>query len=126
MSSQHDHFVRLVGSGNFSNRIVGNLTLGVVAVYYIELQYNISLISQNARYAAVVLITHYYRGHNFSDIKRAIVESANLSMFSPRVVDAHHDAICFEKLVELFIDLPPRQYSTVGRWGRRRRGRWRW
>src|SRR6267142_4682840 len=118
MSSQHDHFVGLVGSGNFRDRIVGSFTLGVVAVDYVELQRNLSGICQKSRDAAKIFITHDHRRDYFIDVKSAIVESPYLTVFAACVVDAHQSAISFEKLVELFINLPVRQYFWVRRWCR--------
>src|SRR5437773_2107544 len=106
MSSQHDHLVGLVGSGNFRDGIVRSLTLGVIAVDDVEFQCNLSGICQKSRDAAKILVTHDYSGDNFIDVKSAIVESPNLTMFATSVVDAHHSAIRFEKLIELFINLP--------------------
>ncbi len=68
---------------------------GYDAIDDIELQRDVSAVSEDARDASVVFVAHHNRRHRFIDIERAIVESAYLTKFTSGIVYTNKCAICF-------------------------------
>src|SRR5262249_41380829 len=84
---------------------------------------------ENARDAAEVFVAHDDRRHDFVDVKRLVIESANLSKLASRIVHPNRRAIAFQKRVELLADLTRSQRARCicgrrGRWRRSRKSEW--
>ena len=95
---------------------------GIDAVDDVELQHDFSAVVENACDASKVFIAHHDRRYHFVNVKRAVVESANLPKLTTGIVDSNQRAIVFQKRIELFRDLAISERPW--RVGRRRR-RWR-
>src|SRR6185503_1723521 len=124
MATEHDHLVRFVSATNLANRVVRSTALGIDAVDDVELEHDFGAVVENTTDASEVFITHHHRRYHFVNVKRAVVESPDLSKLAPGIIDSNESAIGFEKLIELLCNL------AIGKrlrriWCRRRSWRWR-
>ncbi len=92
MSAEHYYFVFFVRSRNFTNNIIRSRAFGNRSIANVELQRNRRSVSHKARNSSVIFITQNNRRHGFWNVERAIVKSANLSVFTSGIVDANHCA----------------------------------
>src|SRR6266850_741307 len=113
----------LTATRNLGNSIVGSRAFRIEAIDDIEFEHHIGAVSQDSRDAAVVFIAHHNGRQSFINIKRAVVEGANLTKLTPRIVHSNKSAVVFQKHIELFVNLSVSEWS---RSIRRRCRRWGW
>src|SRR5262249_41179551 len=114
MSPKHYHFVFLIRPGNLRDGVVRGLSFRVPAINDVELEFHRSAVGKNASDSSVIFVAHHHSRQRLSSIEGSIVESADLTMLTPRIVDSDQCAACDEELIELLIYLACCRLSRFG------------
>jgi hypothetical protein len=118
MSAQHHDFVLLVAAGDFPDRVVGCVALGIPLVRDVDLERDRRAVGQHARDPAVVVVSHHQRRRLLRFVVGPIVRRRHDAVPSSGIVDADGRFVGNEEVVDLCVHLPCRQ--PIG-WRRRRR-----
>src|SRR5262249_31338082 len=102
MASEHDYFIGFIASGNLRYGVVRSRALRINMVHYIELERNVCAIGKNARDASIVFIAHDDSRYRFGYIKSSIVECANLTKLTTRIIYTNYCTVITQKQIKLF------------------------
>src|SRR5579863_2849640 len=111
MTTEHDDFVFLVGTGNFRDGVVGGGAFGILLVLNVEAQGYGGAVGKKARNAAVIFIAHHQRGDRAGPVVGGVLLRDDDAVGASCIVDAGQGSVVDEELIDLAGNFLARQLA---------------